>query len=140
MHSFEVHSNESACRKSGRLRLEQVQRNCETAWSLLECKMQKEHANILMTLYSDNVIIEDLRMSWNLQWNGLQTKINSLLLFISTNNIIRHDVGTHQGERSSNKIDWEVKVKTWNQWLNKYNYIVLDWVWRITSPMVKIWC
>ena len=25
MHSFEVHSNESACRKSGRLGLEQVQ-------------------------------------------------------------------------------------------------------------------
>ena len=26
MHSFEVHSNESACRKSGRLGLEQVSR------------------------------------------------------------------------------------------------------------------
>ena len=27
MHSFEVHSNESVCRKSGRLGLEQVQRH-----------------------------------------------------------------------------------------------------------------
>ena len=29
MHSFEVHSNESACRKSGRLGLEQVTRASE---------------------------------------------------------------------------------------------------------------
>ena len=33
MHSFEVHSNESACRKSGRLGLEQVISNIVVAHS-----------------------------------------------------------------------------------------------------------
>ena len=40
MHSFEEHSNESACRKSDRLGLEQVRCSCENkCFSTLKCKV-----------------------------------------------------------------------------------------------------
>ena len=43
MHSFEVHSNESACRKSGRLGLEQVLYRCYIGDEKTEGDWIKEH-------------------------------------------------------------------------------------------------
>ena len=46
MHSFEVHSNESACRKSGRLRLEQVYydlRPIDIVWSNIKDEVGRKY-------------------------------------------------------------------------------------------------
>ena len=44
MHSFEVHSNESACRKSGRLALEQVINECNKIRSLIQNVIERSIA------------------------------------------------------------------------------------------------
>ena len=81
-----------------------------------------------MTLYSENMSIEDWSRSCPLKLNGLQPKMDSLLVFIFTKNTIHHGVGTQQRKFSSNTTDWEVKVKNWKQREKKYNYAILDWV------------
>ena len=49
MHSFEVHSNESACRKSGRLGLEQVE--CTSPDSPIEMSNSFVGSNFHILLY-----------------------------------------------------------------------------------------
>ena len=54
--------------------------------------------------------------------------MNSLLVFISTNNNILHGFGTHQGKLSRNAAYWEAKVKKLKGAREKYNYVILNWV------------
>ena len=83
--------------------------------------------------------LKNWRRSWHLQLNVLQPKINSLLVFISTNNKICHSVGTHQGKLSRNTKYWELKIKTESS--ERTNTITLSWAGFliIAPPMVKIW-
>ena len=55
MHSFEVHSNESACRKNGCLGLEQVNSNCRMSMMSVSVGRSTVAVNSSVAFYSVGV-------------------------------------------------------------------------------------
>ena len=55
IHSFEVHSNESACRKSGRLGLEQVFR---TKLLCQKLRIYTDHKNLTCKMFYTDIVLK----------------------------------------------------------------------------------